>query len=44
MPDARIGFAGPLVILNTMCEANAAKFDASCPPDFQSADYVLNHG
>lgn len=42
--DARIGFAGPAVILNTMCEANQAKFDTECPADFQSASYVLEHG
>ncbi len=42
--DARIGFAGPQVILNTMCEANQAKFDSSCPADFQSAEYVYQHG
>jgi len=42
--DARVGFAGPQVILNTMCEADQAKFDATCPPDFQSADYVFQHG
>ena len=42
--DSRIGFAGPAVILNTMCEANQAKYDAQCPEDFQSASYLLNHG
>ena len=42
--DARIGFAGPQVILNTMCEADQTKFDATCPADFQSADYVYQHG
>lgn len=42
--DARIGFAGPAVILNTMCEANQARFDEMCPADFQSAPYVLEHG
>lgn len=42
--DARIGFAGPQVILNTMCEADQTKFDSTCPPDFQSADYVFQHG
>lgn len=42
--DARIGFAGPAVILNTMCEADQAKFDLQCPPDFQSASYLLEHG
>lgn len=42
--DARIGFAGPQVILNTMCEANQAKFDKMCPSDFQSASYLLQYG
>ena len=42
--DARIGFAGPAVILNTMCEADQAKFDTQCPADFQSASYLLEHG
>lgn len=42
--EARIGFAGPAVILNTMCEANQAKFDAECPTDFQAASFVLKAG
>lgn len=42
--DARIGFAGPAVILNTMCEANQSRFDTQCPADFQSASYNLDHG
>jgi acetyl-CoA carboxylase beta subunit len=42
--DARIGFAGPQVILNTMCDADQGVFDSQCPPDFQSAAYVLEHG
>lgn len=33
--DARIGFAGPEVIKNTMCEANQTRFDTECPADFQ---------
>ena len=40
----RIGFAGPQVILNTMCEADQGKFDEECPPDFQSASYVAQYG
>ena len=44
LSDARIGFAGPAVILNTMCEADQSKFDKQCPPDFQSAKYLLEHG
>jgi hypothetical protein len=44
LSDARIGFAGPAVILNTMCEANQTRFDNECPPDFQSAGYVYNYG
>lgn len=42
--DARVGFAGPQVILNTMCDADQHVFDAKCPPDFQSASYVYEHG
>ena len=44
LSDARIGFAGPAVILNTMCDANQNKFDTQCPADFQSASYVFDHG
>jgi acetyl-CoA carboxylase carboxyl transferase alpha subunit len=44
LSDARIGFAGPAVILNTMCEADQSKFDEQCPPDFQSAAYLLDKG
>jgi acetyl-CoA carboxylase beta subunit len=42
--EARIGFAGPAVILNTMCEANQSLFDTQCPNDFQSASFVLQSG
>jgi acetyl-CoA carboxylase beta subunit len=42
--EARIGFAGPQVILNTMCEANQAVFDQKCPTDFQAASFVYNSG
>lgn len=42
--EARIGFAGPAVILNTMCEANQAVFDEKCPTDFQAATFVLQNG
>ena len=42
--EARIGFAGPTVILNTMCEANQTIFDQQCPSDFQAASFVLNGG
>ena len=44
LSDARIGFAGPAVILNTMCEADQSKYDEQCPPDFQSAAYLLEKG
>lgn len=44
LKDSRIGFAGPAVILNTMCEANQAKFDSECPADFQSASYLEQYG
>lgn len=43
-PSTRIGFAGPQVILNTMCEQNQEKYDKECPPDFQSASYVAAYG
>jgi acetyl-CoA carboxylase carboxyl transferase beta subunit len=42
--DARIGFAGPEVILNTMCGGVQAKYDTDCPSDFQSAQFVMDHG
>ena len=41
---ARIGFAGPAVILNTMYEMDQSKFDSECPSDFQSAEYLQAHG
>ena len=41
---ARIGFAGPAVILNTMYEMDQSKFDNECPSDFQSAEYLQAHG
>lgn len=44
LSDARIGFAGPAVILNTMCDADQGKYDEQCPPDFQSASYLLEKG
>jgi hypothetical protein len=42
--STRIGFAGPQVILNTMCEQDQERFDKECPPDFQSATYVAAYG
>jgi acetyl-CoA carboxylase carboxyl transferase alpha subunit len=42
--EARIGFAGPQVVLNTMCEANQAIYDVKCPTDFQFASFVKDHG
>eukprot|EP00638_Chattonella_subsalsa_P022391 CAMPEP_0117865028 /NCGR_PEP_ID=MMETSP0950-20121206/6495_1 /TAXON_ID=44440 /ORGANISM="Chattonella subsalsa, Strain CCMP2191" /LENGTH=1345 /DNA_ID=CAMNT_0005716035 /DNA_START=71 /DNA_END=4108 /DNA_ORIENTATION=- len=44
VPGARIGFAGPNVILNTMFEMNQAKYDANCPETFQMAEYLKEHG
>ena len=38
LPKARIGFAGPDVILNTMFAMDQDKYDAACPADFQSAE------
>jgi acetyl-CoA carboxylase beta subunit len=40
----RIGFAGPAVILNTMCEGSQSRFDEQCPNDFQSAELVRDCG
>ena len=42
--SARIGFAGPAVILNTMYEMNQTDYDAACPSDFQTAEYLRDHG
>lgn len=42
--EARIGFAGPAVILNTMCEGNQARYDEQCPSDFQCASFVRDCG
>jgi len=42
--EARIGFAGPQVILNTMFGMDQAKFDAACPDKFQMAEYLKEHG
>jgi acetyl-CoA carboxylase carboxyl transferase alpha subunit/acetyl-CoA carboxylase carboxyl transferase beta subunit len=42
--DARIGFAGPQVILNTMFEMDQGKYDANCPDNFQSSEYLKAHG
>ena len=41
---ARIGFAGPAVILNTMYEMNQADYDMNCPSNFQTAEYLRDHG
>mmetsp|Transcript_6346 Transcript_6346/g.19249 ORF Transcript_6346/g.19249 Transcript_6346/m.19249 type:complete len:1231 (+) Transcript_6346:36-3728(+) len=41
---ARIGFAGPGVILNTMFEMNQGQYDRHCPADFQSAEYCARNG
>jgi len=41
---ARIGFAGPQVILNTMFEMDQNKYDSNCPENFQSAEYLKSHG
>ena len=42
--QARIGFAGPEVILNTMFEHDQAAYDAACPDRFQSAEYLQQNG
>jgi acetyl-CoA carboxylase carboxyl transferase alpha subunit len=41
---ARIGFAGPNVILNTVYEMNQEKYDLECPPHFQSAEFLQDNG
>ncbi|KAJ8599301.1 hypothetical protein CTAYLR_008844 [Chrysophaeum taylorii] len=41
---ARIGFAGPGVILNTMFEMNQERYDEACPAEFQSAEYCKRNG
>jgi len=41
---ARVGFAGPAVILNTMYEMDQAAFDKECPDNFQTAEYLLENG
>ena len=41
---ARIGFAGPAVILNTMYEMDQGAYDEACPDKFQSAEFLAKHG
>jgi acetyl-CoA carboxylase beta subunit len=41
---ARIGFAGPDVILNTMFEQDQRAYDEACPERFQSAEFVQERG
>ena len=41
---ARIGFAGPDVILNTMCEGDQAAYDLACPERFQTSEFVMERG
>lgn len=42
--SARIGFAGENVILNTVFKMDQAAYDRECPPGFQTASFVLQHG
>lgn len=42
--SARIGFAGPAVILNTMFEMDQSKFDEACPENFQVSQAVRRGG
>jgi len=42
--NARIGFAGPNVILNTIFNQKQSAYDAACPRGFQSAPFVQDHG
>eukprot|EP00939_MAST-03C_sp_MAST-3C-sp1_P004458 g4458.t1 len=41
---ARVGFAGPGVILDTMYEKNQTTYDAEAPDNFQSAEYLKRNG
>ena len=41
---ARIGFAGESVILNTVYKMDQAAYDRDCPPGFQTAPFVQQHG
>jgi acetyl-CoA carboxylase carboxyl transferase alpha subunit len=43
-PKARIGFAGPAVILNTVFGMDQAEYDKNCPQGFQSADWLKDQG
>ena len=42
--NARIGFAGEQVILNTVYKMDQAAYDAACPQGFQTAGFVKEHG
>ncbi len=42
--DARIGFAGPGVICNTMFQMDQEKYDTNAPEGFQSAQFLHNYG
>mmetsp|Transcript_23869 Transcript_23869/g.32650 ORF Transcript_23869/g.32650 Transcript_23869/m.32650 type:complete len:97 (+) Transcript_23869:644-934(+) len=42
--QARIDLAGKGVIMNTMFEMGQDKYDAACSPEFQSTEFLLNHG
>ena len=37
---ARVGFAGPAVILNTVYGMDQGAYDANCPQGFQSAAWL----
>lgn len=41
---ARVGFAGPSVILNTVFGMDQAAYDKECPQGFQSAEWLLDQG
>lgn len=43
-PKARIGFAGPAVILNTVFGMDQAEYDKNCPQGFQSAAWLQDQG
>ncbi|KAK2964860.1 putative Pyruvate carboxylase [Blattamonas nauphoetae] len=41
---ARVGFAGPNVIMNTMYNQSQSAYDEACPKGFQSAEFLHEHG
>jgi len=42
--SARIGFAGPQVILNTVYKMNQKEYDKECPQSFQTSEFLQKYG